>query len=117
MTQSVSMSARPAQAGTVQSTQRAVVIWLWIVAALIFAMVVVGGATRLTESGLSITEWHPISGVIPPLGHDTELETLIDPSLQRFATVWCAAGTTHAVFGIGISALIDAIEGAEIVAM
>ena len=31
--------------------------WLWLVAALVFAMVVVGGATRLTESGLSITEW------------------------------------------------------------
>ena len=42
-------------------------LWLWSVAGLIFAMVVVGGATRLTESGLSITEWKPISGVIPPL--------------------------------------------------
>ena len=38
-----------------------------MVAALIVAMVVVGGATRLTESGLSITEWQPIHGVIPPL--------------------------------------------------
>ncbi len=45
----------------------AVRIWLWTVAALILAMVVVGGATRLTESGLSITQWKPISGVIPPL--------------------------------------------------
>jgi cytochrome c oxidase assembly protein subunit 15 len=42
-------------------------IWLWCVAAMIFAIVVVGGATRLTESGLSITEWKPISGIIPPL--------------------------------------------------
>ncbi|QKS00051.1 heme A synthase [Sphingomonas sp. CL5.1] len=41
--------------------------WLWCVAALIVAMVVVGGITRLTESGLSITQWKPISGVIPPL--------------------------------------------------
>lgn len=41
--------------------------WLWLVAALIFAMVVVGGATRLTESGLSITQWKPIAGVVPPL--------------------------------------------------
>ena len=39
------------------------------VAALVFAMVVVGGITRLTESGLSITEWKPISGAIPPLTH------------------------------------------------
>jgi cytochrome c oxidase assembly protein subunit 15 len=37
------------------------------VAALVFAMVLVGGATRLTESGLSITEWKPVTGVIPPL--------------------------------------------------
>lgn len=46
---------------------RAVAIWLFSVAALVLAMVVVGGATRLTGSGLSITEWKPISGVIPPL--------------------------------------------------
>ena len=41
--------------------------WLLWVAALLFAMVVVGGITRLTESGLSITEWKPVSGAIPPL--------------------------------------------------
>src|SRR5579863_678110 len=41
--------------------------WLLLTAALIFAMVMVGGATRLTESGLSITQWKPITGVIPPL--------------------------------------------------
>jgi len=47
---------------------RAVRLWLWLVAAAIFAMVIVGGATRLTESGLSITEWKPVTGVLPPLG-------------------------------------------------
>ena len=41
--------------------------WLFAVAGLVFVMVVVGGITRLTESGLSITEWKPISGAIPPL--------------------------------------------------
>jgi cytochrome c oxidase assembly protein subunit 15 len=41
--------------------------WLWFVVALVFAMIVVGGATRLTDSGLSITEWKPIMGAIPPL--------------------------------------------------
>ena len=41
--------------------------WLWAVATCIFAMVVVGGATRLTQSGLSITEWKPVMGVLPPL--------------------------------------------------
>lgn len=43
---------------------------LFVTAALVFAMVVVGGITRLTESGLSITEWKPISGAIPPLTQD-----------------------------------------------
>lgn len=42
--------------------------WLWLVVGLLFALVLVGGATRLTDSGLSITEWRPIHGVIPPLG-------------------------------------------------
>jgi len=42
-------------------------IWLYVMAFLVLCMVVVGGATRLTESGLSITEWAPISGTIPPL--------------------------------------------------
>lgn len=41
--------------------------WLYFVAFLIFVMVIVGGATRLTDSGLSITEWQPILGAIPPL--------------------------------------------------
>jgi cytochrome c oxidase assembly protein subunit 15 len=47
---------------------RAIGIWLWLVAALVFAMVLVGGATRLTESGLSIVEWKPVTGIIPPVG-------------------------------------------------
>ena len=41
--------------------------WLYLVVVTLFALFVVGGATRLTESGLSITEWKPIHGVIPPL--------------------------------------------------
>jgi cytochrome c oxidase assembly protein subunit 15 len=47
--------------------QRAIRLWLIAVAALIFAMVLVGGATRLTESGLSIVEWQPVTGTLPPL--------------------------------------------------
>src|ERR1700751_6111343 len=46
---------------------RAVRIWLFSLAALIALMVLVGGATRLTESGLSITEWKPVTGALPPL--------------------------------------------------
>ena len=41
--------------------------WLYFVCLLIFIMIIVGGATRLTDSGLSITEWKPILGAIPPL--------------------------------------------------
>jgi cytochrome c oxidase assembly protein subunit 15 len=44
-----------------------VAIWLFVVAALVLGMVVLGGATRLTDSGLSITEWKPVTGVVPPL--------------------------------------------------
>ena len=46
---------------------QAVAVWLVAVTVIVFTMVVVGGATRLTGSGLSITEWKPVSGVLPPL--------------------------------------------------
>ncbi len=46
----------------------AVANWLLFVACLVFTMVVVGGITRLTESGLSITEWKPVTGALPPIG-------------------------------------------------
>jgi len=47
--------------------RRAIRIWLGFVLLALFCLVLVGGATRLTNSGLSITEWKPIHGVIPPL--------------------------------------------------
>jgi prolyl-tRNA editing enzyme YbaK/EbsC (Cys-tRNA(Pro) deacylase) len=53
-------------------------------------------------------------GGIPPLGHDQPLPTIIDASLQRFDTVWCAAGTTHAVFPVATSALIGALPAARV---
>jgi heme a synthase len=49
---------------------RAVRWWLLSIAALIALMVLVGGATRLTESGLSIVEWKPVTGTLPPLSHE-----------------------------------------------
>ena len=49
---------------------RAVGWWLIACATLVYAMVVVGGVTRLTGSGLSMVRWHPISGVLPPVGED-----------------------------------------------
>src|SRR5262249_35739669 len=50
-----------------QTRRRAVRLWLLAVAALMFATLVVGGTTRLTGSGLSIVEWKPVTGVLPPL--------------------------------------------------
>src|SRR5215213_7743278 len=52
--------ARPRAVGAVR-------VWLITLAALVVAMVAVGGATRLTGSGLSITEWRPVTGAVPPL--------------------------------------------------
>ncbi|WP_442753480.1 COX15/CtaA family protein [Methylocystis sp. JAN1] len=52
--------------------------WLWVVAALVFLMVVVGGATRLTESGLSIVEWKPVTGAIPPLTREQWMQAFED---------------------------------------
>lgn len=51
--------------------------WLVAICVLVFAMIMVGGATRLTDSGLSITEWKPISGAIPPLS-EADWQRLFD---------------------------------------
>ncbi|HYZ82456.1 MAG TPA: YbaK/EbsC family protein [Solirubrobacteraceae bacterium] len=53
-------------------------------------------------------------GGIPPLGHDQPLPTIIDESLRRFDVIWCAAGTTHAVFPVAPSELIDALPEATL---
>ncbi|MHA6298951.1 COX15/CtaA family protein [Devosia sp. CAU 1758] len=59
--------AAPGQVSFASDGLRPVRIWLYGLAAFVLLIVVVGGITRLTESGLSITSWKPISGVIPPL--------------------------------------------------
>ena len=51
--------------------------WLFFTALLVFCMVIVGGATRLTDSGLSITEWQPLLGAIPPLS-DADWQAAFD---------------------------------------
>ena len=61
------MSSAAAQPDRARNLVR---LWLLTVAALVFAMVLVGGATRLTESGLSIVEWKPLTGALPPLTAD-----------------------------------------------
>jgi heme a synthase len=63
-----SATIHPGEYGLAKADSRAAVrIWLWFVAFLVLAMILVGGATRLTGSGLSITEWRPLLGAIPPL--------------------------------------------------
>ncbi|MDX2103138.1 MAG: heme A synthase [Alphaproteobacteria bacterium] len=60
-------TAAPSISNRAEAARVAVATWLFAVAGLVFAMVVIGGITRLTESGLSIVRWEPISGVLPPL--------------------------------------------------
>ena len=56
--------------------RQAVRLWLLAVAALVFVTLLVGGATRLTESGLSIVEWRPVTGAIPPISESDWLAEL-----------------------------------------
>ena len=63
---SVSVPAQPSRAAA-EASLRQVAVWLLVCCAMIFLMVVIGGITRLTWSGLSITEWQPVTGAIPPL--------------------------------------------------
>ncbi|HXZ00265.1 MAG TPA: COX15/CtaA family protein [Stellaceae bacterium] len=62
-----SMPLRADSRISVGSFERPIALWLLACCAMIFLMVVIGGITRLTESGLSITEWQPVTGVLPPL--------------------------------------------------
>src|SRR5881392_1253856 len=60
-------NARHAAADLTHARPHQVATWLLACCVLVFAMIVVGGVTRLTHSGLSITEWQPIVGTLPPL--------------------------------------------------
>ncbi|MDM7955869.1 COX15/CtaA family protein [Blastomonas sp.] len=64
---SLSQARVPAAQSGGRATPSAIANWLYGVALLVFVMVVVGGITRLTESGLSITEWNVVTGILPPL--------------------------------------------------
>jgi cytochrome c oxidase assembly protein subunit 15 len=55
---------------TETAAPRAVIVWLFALAALVFAMIVLGGVTRLTQSGLSMVEWRPLIGALPPIGEE-----------------------------------------------
>lgn len=73
--------------------------WLLAVAALVVAMVVVGGVTRLTESGLSITEWKPVAGAIPPLSEaDWQAQFEAYKHIPQYTQVNGPAGMTLAEY-------------------
>jgi len=64
------MTLAPTLTGLRSPSRRAVGWWLVVMAILVAAMVTIGGLTRLTGSGLSITEWKPVTGIIPPITHE-----------------------------------------------
>jgi cytochrome c oxidase assembly protein subunit 15 len=92
----------PGRPTTPRPAPRAFGAWLLVVAALVLAIVIVGGITRLTESGLSIVEWDPIVGAIPPLTH-TQWQAAFDgykaiPQYRAFNTGMTLEGFQHIFF-------------------
>jgi heme a synthase len=74
-------------------------LWLFGVAILVFLMVVVGGITRLTESGLSITEWKPVTGALPPLNHAAWMQAFKKyQAIPEYREINGPAGMTLAQF-------------------
>ena len=73
--------------------------WLFVVAGMVLAIVVVGGITRLTESGLSITQWQPVTGAIPPLSEaQWQAEFDLYKQIPEYRNVTGPAGMTLADF-------------------
>jgi heme a synthase len=73
--------------------------WLWFVAGLVVLIVVVGGITRLTESGLSITEWKPVSGALPPMSEaEWQAEFALYQQIPQYREVTGPAGMTLSDF-------------------
>jgi prolyl-tRNA editing enzyme YbaK/EbsC (Cys-tRNA(Pro) deacylase) len=71
------------------------------------------GVRRATADEVRETTGFAIGGV-PPIGHDRPLRTLVDASLRRFDTVWCAAGTPRAVFEVQTERLIAALPDGDV---
>lgn len=67
------------------NNQKPIAVWLLICCALVFAMIVVGGVTRLTDSGLSIVEWQPIVGTLPPVTQN-DWEVLLENTVPHRST-------------------------------
>ncbi len=76
-------------------------VWLALVCVMIFIMVVLGGVTRLTNSGLSIVDWAPVSGALPPLNH-TDWQALFDAYKRspqfRDTNFWMGLGDFQAIY-------------------
>jgi prolyl-tRNA editing enzyme YbaK/EbsC (Cys-tRNA(Pro) deacylase) len=121
----------PDSARTAQEAARAIGVEVGqIVKSLVFnrdgapVLVLTAGDRQVDTQRLNLTranadEVRAVTGFaiggIPPLGHDTEIETVVDESFRRFETVWAAAGHPHAVFEVRTEALIDAIPGATVI--
>ncbi|MBQ0771853.1 MAG: COX15/CtaA family protein [Sphingomonadales bacterium] len=85
--------------GAASSRPIAISNWLYSVAFLVFIMVVVGGITRLTESGLSITEWKPVTGALPPLSEADWLSEFVKyQQIPEYREISGPAGMTLADF-------------------
>ena len=69
--------SRTPTAATVEGSARAIALWLIACAGMVFAMTVIGAITRLTESGLSMVEWRPLIGTLPPLS-EAEWQRVFD---------------------------------------
>jgi cytochrome c oxidase assembly protein subunit 15 len=93
------VAAYPARSRTANPAPTALARWLLVVALMIIAIVVVGGITRLTESGVSITEWKPVSGTLPPLTEaDWQAEFAKYRQTPQYVLVNGPAGMTLATY-------------------
>jgi prolyl-tRNA editing enzyme YbaK/EbsC (Cys-tRNA(Pro) deacylase) len=86
-------------------------------------LVLCAGDRRVDTAGLGLRRAAPDQvreatgfaiGGVPPLGHEQPVRTLVDISLRRFDTVWCAAGTPRAVFEVQTERLISALPDGEV---
>jgi heme a synthase len=84
-----------------KSHDKPVAIWLFTTAAMVFIMIIIGGITRLTESGLSIVNWEPIRGMLPPFGADSWQELFAayktSPEFQKLNN-WMSLGDFQRIF-------------------
>ena len=113
----VSIPNDAAQGGHTQrashSGDAAIKIWLYTVAALVLLMIVVGGATRLTNSGLSITEWQPIIGTVPPLSDADWHQVAARSEFGMTVAQWVFITAVHAAMHLGRIQLLRALLEGE----